>query len=127
MKKEIVKASKQVLGMNVKGSNGESLGEIKEIMLDKDTGETQFMILQSGGLLGMGSKLLAMPWDIFSFDPAQKSFVISLNKEMLESLPSFDEDNWPEMNQAWSTSIYRHFGINPMARSSSMAGKSENM
>ena len=49
-------------GDSVVDRNGDSLGEIKEIMVDVPTGRVAYAVLSFGGFLGMGDKLFAVPW-----------------------------------------------------------------
>lgn len=118
----IVKASEEVIGVSVENTNGDSLGKIREIMLDKHTGVVKFVVLDFGGFLGIGNKLFAMPWEIFSFNAPRDCFVISVPKEKLESLEGFDQDNWPNMADAtWGSSLYKQFGI----KESTQTGRSD--
>lgn len=113
----IVKASEEVIGVNVENTNGDNLGKIREIMLDKHSGVVKFVVLDFGGFLGIGNKLFAMPWEIFSFDAARDCFVISVSKEKLESLEGFDKDNWPNMAEAtWGHSLYQQFDVKENVR-----------
>ena len=118
MNKEIVKATEEVIGVKVENMEGENLGKIKEIMLDKHSGMVRFVVLDFGGLWGIGNKLFAMPWEIFSYHAGRECFVIPVNKDLLDNLEGIDENNWPNMADAtWSTSLYNHFHISPSTRS----------
>jgi sporulation protein YlmC with PRC-barrel domain len=48
-------------GDSVVDRNGESLGEIKQIMVHVPTGRVAYAVLSCGGFLEMGEKLLAVP------------------------------------------------------------------
>jgi len=43
-----------LIGNNVYNRQAESLGDIKEIMLDMRTGRVSYAVLEFGGFLGMG-------------------------------------------------------------------------
>ena len=70
-----------VIGVDVKNNQDESLGEVEALMLDKLTGKVAYVVLSFGGFLGMGEKLFALPWSIFSYDNNDDCFKIPLNKE----------------------------------------------
>ncbi|WP_262337352.1 PRC-barrel domain-containing protein [Legionella genomosp. 1] len=91
---EVVKAS-EVTGVKVKNLNNDNLGEINEIVLDKISGSVNYLVLDSGGMLGFGNKFFAMPWKLFSYDEEDDCFVLNLDKEILENAPGFDKDHWP--------------------------------
>src|SRR5438132_816430 len=87
-----------VIGVEVENSHGENLGKIEALMLDKLKGNVVYVVLSFGGFLGMGDKLFAMPWQIFSYNKNSEKFVISIDKKKLENSPGFDKDHWPDMS-----------------------------
>jgi len=100
-----------VVGVEVRNLQNEDLGKIEAIMLDKIKGEVAYVVLSFGGFLGMGDKLFAMPWSIFSYDEANSCFVIAVDKEKLQNSPGFDKDHWPDMsNTTWRTTINNYYG-----------------
>ena len=48
-------------GTNVTNPSGEGLGDIKDLMIDVSTGRVAYAVVEFGGLLGIGSKLFAVP------------------------------------------------------------------
>jgi hypothetical protein len=57
-----------LLGEDVYNGNDEKLGDIKEFMLEMDTGTVAYAVLSFGGFLGLGEKLFAVPWDALELD-----------------------------------------------------------
>ena len=55
-------ASDRVEGTAVRRSNGDKIGHIERLMIDKVTGNVAYAILSFGGFLGMGTSLLPLPW-----------------------------------------------------------------
>lgn len=109
MVSQIVNAD-NVVGVDVKNNQNEDLGQVEAIMLDKLTGKVAYVVLSYGGFLGMGDKLFALPWSIFSYDVAEDCFKIPLNEQQLKNSPGFDKDNWPDMsNPQWRDSIQNHY------------------
>jgi len=51
-----------LIGDQVVNVADEDLGKIEGIMLDVSAGRTAYAALSSGGFLGMGNKLFAIPW-----------------------------------------------------------------
>ncbi len=103
-----------LIGNNVYNKQAESLGDIKEIMLDMRTGRVSYAVLEFGGFLGMGSKLFAVPWNVLILDTAEKRFVLDASKESLENAPGFEKDNWPNMADAtWEKEIHDYYGAEP--------------
>jgi sporulation protein YlmC with PRC-barrel domain len=101
-------------GDSVVDRNGESLGEIKEIMVDVPTGRVAYAVLSFGGFLGMGDKLFAVPWSALTLDADQKQFVLDVDRSRLKDAPGFDKDHWPSMAQpTWASIVYKFYGVDP--------------
>jgi hypothetical protein len=98
----------------VKNLNGEKLGDIVDFMIDLDSGRVAYAVLSFGGVLGVGSKLFAIPWKAMTLDTEDHAFILDTPKEALERAPGFDKDNWPDMSDPkWGTDIHTHYGIKP--------------
>jgi sporulation protein YlmC with PRC-barrel domain len=101
-------------GDKVVNANGDTLGEIKDIMLDVPGGRIAYAVLSFGGFLGMGDKLFAIPWHALTLDADNKWFVLDIPKERLEQAPGFDKDHWPSMaDQTWAAEVHRFYNIDP--------------
>ncbi len=85
-----------LVGSSVQNHIGEYLGEIKEVILDARNGQVSYVVLSfSGGFLGMGKKLFAVPWDALAFDSKSGSVVLTVEKDCLKNTPGFDKNSWP--------------------------------
>jgi sporulation protein YlmC with PRC-barrel domain len=102
---QVVKANQDVIGKNVKNQPDEDLGKIKEIVLDKISGQTKYVVLESGSFLGLGGKLFAIPWNSIHYNKDKEAFILNVDKERLKNAPGFDKDHWPEMKAEYFTSI----------------------
>jgi sporulation protein YlmC with PRC-barrel domain len=101
-------------GDNVVDRTGESLGQIKEIMVDVPTGRVAYAVLSFGGFLGMGDKLFAVPWSALTLDADNKQFILDVDRDRLKDAPGFDKNHWPSMAQStWATTVYKFYGIDP--------------
>lgn len=98
------------LGDDIRNYEDEELGSIKDIMLDTSSGEIAYIILSAGGILGIGEKLLAVPWYALELDMNVGCFRLSIDKESLKEAPGFDKDNWPDMaNLSWGRRVHDYF------------------
>lgn len=103
-----------LMGDNVRNLDGDDLGDIKDIMIDIETGTVGYAVLDMGGFLGIGNKLFAVPWSSLTVDTDNHEFVLNVEKEVLQNAPGFDQDNWPDFSDAaWGTSIYEYYGQRP--------------
>ena len=91
-------------GDAVRNVAGEDLGEIEDIMIDIDTGKIAYAVLSFGGILGMGDKLFAIPWEALQISQEEHRFILNVSKDMLEKAPGFDKENWPDTSDPeWNT------------------------
>lgn len=103
-----------LLGNKVVNRQEEDLGTILEIMLDIRAGNIRYAVLSYGGILGIGDKLFAVPWDALSLDTENECFVLDVAKERLEADPGFDKDDWPSMaDQTWAKDARDDDGTQP--------------
>ena len=100
-----------LLGEDVVDAQNQSLGDIKEFMLDMRSGKVAYAVLSFGGFLGMGEKLFAVPWNALTLDTVNKHFVLNITKDQLENAPGFDADCWPDMaDPKWANQIDSYYG-----------------
>lgn len=103
-----------LIGDSVVNAAEEDLGDIKEIMLDMQTGQVAYAVLAFGGFLGVGEKLFAVPWQALHLDTVNKRFVLNIDKDRLKTAPGFDKDAWPDMGDlSWASGIHSFYGTDP--------------
>lgn len=86
-----------IIGDHVYNLQDEDLGKVDDLMLDTDKGCINYAVLSHGGMLGMGDKFFAVPWDALKLDTANKRFMLDVSKEMLDNAEGFDKNDWPDM------------------------------
>ena len=103
------------IGANVENPQGQNLGDVKDVVIDRTSGRITYAVVSFGGFLGVGEKLFAVPWGAFSQPKADKeTFVLDIDKERLKSAPGFDAHNWPQMaSREWVTSLYSYYNVPP--------------
>src|SRR5262249_14937306 len=111
---QLIKGS-TFIGGNVENPQGQNLGDVKDVVIDRASGRIVYAVVSFGGFLGMGEKLFAVPWGAFSQPRADKdTFVLAMDKERLKNAPGFDKDNWPQMaSREWVTNLYTYYNVPP--------------
>ncbi|MFZ1829515.1 MAG: PRC-barrel domain-containing protein [Candidatus Competibacteraceae bacterium] len=105
-----VMGANTLIGNGVYNQKEEDLGSIKEIMLDTNNGNVCYAVLSSGGFLGMGEKLFAVPWSALTLDTQNKRFMLNVELDRLKNAPGFDKDQWPDMADAsWAQNIHSYY------------------
>ena len=101
-------------GNKVMSSDGGHIGKISRIMLDVRGGRIAYAVLSSGGFLGIGDTLHAIPWSALTLDTDDKCFLLDAPAEQIRNAPSFDQDNWPSMADIqWGTSVHAYYNRSP--------------
>lgn len=100
-----------VIGDSVCNLQEEDLGSIDDIMLDTSSGEIRYAVLSSGGFLGMGDRMFAVPWSALKLDTEHKRFVLDVDADRIREAPGFDKDHWPDMaDSSWTNSVDSYYG-----------------
>ena len=107
-----LKAS-DMIDTDVVSPQGDSLGEVKEVVIDPNTGRVAYAVISFGGFLGVGEKLFAIPFKALKYNWAENEYVLDVPKERLEDAPGFDEDNWPTMSEQWHRDVHEYYELPP--------------
>ena len=106
-----ISASK-VQGTSVYNLDGQKIGKVEDIVLDKMSNEIMFAIVGFGGFLGIGEKYHALPWMRLDYRPDQNGYIIGLSREALQAAPVYDKDELIKDDgavQRMSTEYYGKF------------------
>ena len=95
-------ASDRVEGTVVRRPNGEKVGSIERLMIDKLSGKVAYAVLSFGGFLRLGEKHLPIPWERLKYDPAIGAYAIDISDDELAKAPSYAADkdfDWGDRSQ----------------------------
>jgi sporulation protein YlmC with PRC-barrel domain len=83
----------KLIGANVKNAQGENLGKIDELVIDPQEARIKAAVVSVGGLLGIGAKSIAVPWDkvMIGSGTDRDTVVVAMGKEELERAPSWQK------------------------------------
>lgn len=109
-----------LIGSAVQNFQGESVGQVQDVMLDLGNGTVSYAVLSFGGFLGIGDKLFAIPLRAFEFDSAdlarsvagqtKPTLRLDINEEALAAAPGFDPDAYPDTAAPqWDAEIRRYW------------------
>jgi sporulation protein YlmC with PRC-barrel domain len=99
----------QVIGVNVKNATDEVIGDVKDIVIDMTSGEVLAVIISTGGFLGIGESLSAVPVSVLRYDDRAEGFKTKLTKQQLENAPQFKTNAWPDYNESESQEELRKY------------------
>jgi sporulation protein YlmC with PRC-barrel domain len=109
-----VMAAASLDGNKVLTADGETAGKVKDIMLDVHSGRVAYVVMSSGGFLGIGDRLFAIPWNALTLDTDRACFMLKVDALRVKDAPGFDQEHWPTMaDQSWATSVHEYYGSEP--------------
>lgn len=104
----------KLIGTPVKNLQEENLGTVDNLLLDLSAGRVVAVIVSSGGFLGMGDELSAVPSAALHLNAERDSLQLDASKEMLSSAPHFKANQWPDFAQtSYASGIYQAYKIEP--------------
>ena len=83
-------------GDKVRNPEGEELGRLEDFVLDLGTGRIVYAVMSFGGIMGIGTKLFAIPPSALTVGDDEEYLVLDVDKRQLEQAPGFDKENWPD-------------------------------
>ena len=83
-------AASKIIGTNVYSPEGDKLGSVDDVMLDKTTGRAIYAIMSFGAILGLGGHQHPLPWSILRYDRKLEGYVVNMSKEHLQKVPPYD-------------------------------------
>jgi len=102
-----VLSAQSLIGDEVRNLENQMLGRIEDIMIDVPTGRVAYAVLSFGGVMGMGEKLFALPWEGLRVDDRRRQVIVDVDKAHLRQAPGFDKDDWPDMaDLSWSNRVH---------------------
>jgi sporulation protein YlmC with PRC-barrel domain len=82
----------ELVGARVRNSAGDGLGEIEEIVIPSGDQDDMLVILSVGGVLDVGDKLVALPYDDLRVSPDGATFYFDRTEAQLKAAPAFTYD-----------------------------------
>ncbi len=105
-------ASDRVEGTNVYRSNGDKVGHIERIMIDKVSGKAAYAVMNFGGFLGLAQDSYPLPWSVLTYNKRLGGYEVNLTDEQLKGAPKYgSEAEWDDGNR--DSEIYGYYGVPP--------------
>lgn len=81
-------SAKDLIGTNVKNQQGETVGEIEDLLVTKD-GNVSHAVLSVGGFLGVGDRRVEVPLDDMQIGSNGKQVTYNVTKDQLKQMPEY--------------------------------------
>ncbi len=106
-------ASDRIDGTVVYGSGGSKIGSIRQMMIDKITGNVAYAVLSFGGFLGMGDEYYPLPWSTLKYDTNLGGFRVNLTKDQLDRAPKYQQNEEWDYSRANDQRVHDHYKARP--------------
>jgi sporulation protein YlmC with PRC-barrel domain len=102
--------SDKVEGTAVYRSNGDKVGQIERVMIDKMTGKVAYAVMSFGGFLGIGEDYYPLPWAVLTYNPRLEGYEVNVTEQQLKGAPHYGKyDNWDWSDPARGRSIQDYY------------------
>ena len=86
---------------DVVNKKGDDMGQVQTFVVDMREGLIAFALVAFGGMLGIGDKWFALPWNALKWHPATMKFILDMPEDVLKNAPGMDKDKWLEEIDRW--------------------------
>jgi PRC-barrel domain protein len=87
--------SDKVEGTPVYRSNGERVGTVTRVMIDKLSGRVAYAVMSFGGFLGIGEDYYPLPWSALTYNERLGGYEFDVTEEQLKNAPRYAQnENW---------------------------------
>jgi uncharacterized protein YrrD len=76
-------ASDRIEGTLVRRPNGETIGRIERLMIDKASGTIAYAVMSFGGLFGLGDNHYEIPWSLLKYNQSLDAYESDIPEEQL--------------------------------------------
>jgi sporulation protein YlmC with PRC-barrel domain len=83
--------TKDIIGTRIKSVDGKDLGEVDQLLIDRN-GKVSYVVIGLGGLAGVGENKVVVPWSDLKFASVTegKKNAITMDAAKLEKAPRYD-------------------------------------
>lgn len=106
--------SDKVEGTAVYRSNGDRVGTIDRLMIDKLSGKVAYAVMSFGGFLGIGDDHYPVPWSLLTYNTDLGGYEVNISDAQLRGAPRFGQgEDWDRYDRDRETALYSYYGVTP--------------
>ena len=107
-------ASDKVEGTAVYDRNGNRLGSVYNVMIDKYSGQVAYAVMSFGGFLGIGHEHYPMPWSLLKYNTNLGGYEVNISDQQLTGAPKYANDNeWDWEDRKRAQQVYDYYRVAP--------------
>ena len=106
--------SDKVEGTNVYRSNGDKVGKIERVMIDKFSGKVAYAVMSFGGFLGLGEDYYPVPWSLLTYNERLDGYEVNISDQQLEGAPKYGRTaSWDWQDRKRGQQVFDYYGVTP--------------
>jgi hypothetical protein len=106
--------SDKVEGTAVYRSNGDRVGQVQRVMIDKISGKVAYAVMSFGGFMGIGEDYYPLPWSLLTYNPKLGGYEVNVGEEQLRGAPKYSKhESWDWSSRARDQEVYGYYGVTP--------------
>jgi PRC-barrel domain len=106
--------SDKVQGTAVYGSDGETIGSIERVMIEKISGKVSYAVLSFGGFLGIGDDYYPLPWPSLKYNVELGGYQTLVPVEKIKGAPKYAHSGtWDWESRERARSLDDYYGVIP--------------
>ena len=96
--------TRKLIGRNIKNADGDTIGEIKSIYINKDA-KVDSVMVGVGGFLGVGEREVRIAWSDLKITDNGEKVMVNMTKDELKAKPEYRY-----RNEAWRGQVFTDTG-----------------
>ena len=104
--------SDRVEGTYLYDPQGNEIGSIKRLTIDKLSGRVVYAVMTFGGFLGIGAEEHSVPWGKLTYDTSLGGYRTDITKNELQGAPAFSRDpayDWSDRSR--EQELHDHYRV----------------
>jgi len=107
-------ASDKEEGTPVRRWNGDKVGTIERVMIDKLTGKVAYAVMSFGGCMGIGEDFYPLPWSLLTYNPRLDAYEVNITEQQLKGAPKYSRhESWDWASRERGKAIHDYYNVTP--------------
>ena len=107
-------ASDKVEGTPVRRSDGEKIGTIERVMIEKRSGKVAYAVMSFGGFMGLGEEYYTLPWSVLKYNTHLHAYELNLTEDQLRGAPRRSAQRLHALlDREWEDHVHRYYNATP--------------
>jgi len=103
--------SDKVEGTPVYRLNGDNIGQIERVMIDKISGKVAYAVMSFGGFLGIGEDYYPLPWSVLTYNPTLGGYEVEITDQQLKGAPKYSRhESWDWSDRQRTQKLTDYYG-----------------